>query len=645
MKINCSIKNKVSFNPDNYVSKEELKNNLRVVINDNVMNLVLYDEVLLSIGTVEETELPPDDEPIEPVDPIVPPDIPCTALSLDKVYLTVVNYDPVKLTAIPTPSDTTDPVTWSSMDPNIATVDNDGLITPKAMGETLIVASCGSYTAGCSIQVNPINDDGTDDGSPIGALYIINKTIRNVSYSNSDIQATRGDSYSATFNIKEGCELETLSIKMNTVDITERVFDNETKTIYIPAITGHLDITIIAVDPNEGVVLDNPTIELKDYKAVLTQDGHSEKFNISYGPNSELPNYANYVTMKDDEGYSYYLSLASMGDTQFRVNQLYPTGAGWHSDTNSNGEPYTFHSNVAPRYNNWSFEYSVQNVDVEPELVEKALACLNTSFDALNITTTEQSNNLISYIDAEDTWLALCSSYYDHFTIVLNTRELVNSYGGRYGDSKSTSRMWLSTVAHEFGHTLGIRDNATHLPSLYSYSRDRERALFFQANDLACMKDQYLELFGINVETGSLDLLEKGAMPIMALMNDNGNEVEQFFDYEYFDSEEFLNERASCICEGKLQYLRNEVQIWPLTYDESLRIEYKVFKIIPSKLIKGEVIDDELKIPAGGNLVVKEDKSYLMYLSKFDHAPCSLLNTDQGFIELPDEEQEEQNEE
>ncbi len=55
------------------------------------------------------------------------------------------------------PDNTTDKtVTWSSSDPSVATVDDNGTVTGVAEGTTSIIATCGSVTATCILTVTPI---------------------------------------------------------------------------------------------------------------------------------------------------------------------------------------------------------------------------------------------------------------------------------------------------------------------------------------------------------------------------------------------------------------------------------------------------------------------------------------------------------
>lgn len=76
---------------------------------------------------------------------------PCTAISLDKETLSFDSAEETKtITATLTPSDTTDALTWSSSDNNVATVSN-GVVTIHGIGTATITATCGEQTATASV--------------------------------------------------------------------------------------------------------------------------------------------------------------------------------------------------------------------------------------------------------------------------------------------------------------------------------------------------------------------------------------------------------------------------------------------------------------------------------------------------------------
>lgn len=81
--------------------------------------------------------------------------IPVTSINISQATAELKVNGTVTLTATVLPENTTDDkkVTWSSSDEAIATVDANGKVTAKAIGEATITATCGSVTATCAVTV------------------------------------------------------------------------------------------------------------------------------------------------------------------------------------------------------------------------------------------------------------------------------------------------------------------------------------------------------------------------------------------------------------------------------------------------------------------------------------------------------------
>ena len=99
--------------------------------------------------------------------------IPVTSVSLNKTELTIEKGKSETLTATVNPSDATNKaVTWQSSNTAIATVDQNGKVTAKELGNVTITVTTkdGSKTASCSVTVKrpantePIGDDGGEHG-------------------------------------------------------------------------------------------------------------------------------------------------------------------------------------------------------------------------------------------------------------------------------------------------------------------------------------------------------------------------------------------------------------------------------------------------------------------------------------------------
>ena len=87
--------------------------------------------------------------------------VPATGISLNKSTLNISELDSETLTATVLPTDTTDKVTWTSSDPKIATVDENGKVTALYYGTTTITATAGTKTATCVVNVACIHGEGT----------------------------------------------------------------------------------------------------------------------------------------------------------------------------------------------------------------------------------------------------------------------------------------------------------------------------------------------------------------------------------------------------------------------------------------------------------------------------------------------------
>ena len=88
--------------------------------------------------------------------------VPCTALSLsDSTHAFTAIGATKTLTATPTPSNTTDTLSWASSDENVATV-ADGVVTCVGVGSATITATCGTQTATCAIISTVTVDANTE---------------------------------------------------------------------------------------------------------------------------------------------------------------------------------------------------------------------------------------------------------------------------------------------------------------------------------------------------------------------------------------------------------------------------------------------------------------------------------------------------
>lgn len=82
--------------------------------------------------------------------------VPCTGITLNNNTLSFTTRNSQTLVPTLTPSDTTDLVSWSSSDTNVAIVDENGVVTPRSVTNQTctITATCGEQSATCEVSVN-----------------------------------------------------------------------------------------------------------------------------------------------------------------------------------------------------------------------------------------------------------------------------------------------------------------------------------------------------------------------------------------------------------------------------------------------------------------------------------------------------------
>ena len=107
------------------------ENNIRQLRNFVAKRIIYMDEVIEKMG----------------------PPVPCTGITLNTTALTFTEEGSQQLTATVTPDGCTDEIIWESNNTSIATVSN-GLVTAIANGSAVITATCGNYSASCSVSVS-----------------------------------------------------------------------------------------------------------------------------------------------------------------------------------------------------------------------------------------------------------------------------------------------------------------------------------------------------------------------------------------------------------------------------------------------------------------------------------------------------------
>ena len=94
-----------------------------------------------------------------------PSGVACTDIILSSTIMEFTDPDRSQLLSVNlTPSNTTDKVTFTSMNPAVATVTEGGLVTPVGIGDTTIIITCGDITKECRVFCN--FNTGTEPTDP-----------------------------------------------------------------------------------------------------------------------------------------------------------------------------------------------------------------------------------------------------------------------------------------------------------------------------------------------------------------------------------------------------------------------------------------------------------------------------------------------
>ncbi len=86
---------------------------------------------------------------------VVSDPVPCTGITLNENTKSLTSMTPFTLTAVKTPSDTTDQVIWTTSDATVATV-SGGVVTPLKLGTATITVTCGNYSASCVVTIDNV---------------------------------------------------------------------------------------------------------------------------------------------------------------------------------------------------------------------------------------------------------------------------------------------------------------------------------------------------------------------------------------------------------------------------------------------------------------------------------------------------------
>ena len=107
--------------------------------------------LILVLSAVSCKKVQPVNPPDGPDDPHVDPPVEVNSITLDDTYAIIYSAD-YKLTATVDPADA--PVTWTSSDESVATVESDGWVRVHSAGTVTITATAGDKEASCELVIN-----------------------------------------------------------------------------------------------------------------------------------------------------------------------------------------------------------------------------------------------------------------------------------------------------------------------------------------------------------------------------------------------------------------------------------------------------------------------------------------------------------
>ena len=519
-------------------------------------------------------------------------------------------------------------------------------------GGTIIGPGTGGSTGG-GIIVAPDPGGGSTGGGTIGpgtgsgsgsttTYYSITYNLTYCSSYSSVSSIASGSSYSTTITPNSNYTMSNISVTMGGTNITSSVVSGNSINIY--NVTGNVIITATATTTVTQIYT-NPTVTFDYGKAIVTQDGYTETFDLSYTPNTGYSGYNSSYSVSGNN-QTHYLTLSNSGTSKFRINGKYPTSGGWMSTTSSNGGTYGFGKYPICYYNNGGWTYSMTNVNnsVPSTLLNTALKYFNATFSELNLSANGGTESTIELANYDETWAGVTTRYSRHFEVKLNRRVMTRDYGA-YGSSTTANNKWTSTTVHELGHTLGLIDNASHLPSIYDYKRDKTKCLYLQANDVYALKYFLKNNFGVNITTGHEmnyemnyeipedEIQNNATISAYSLLDDvDETDAEFNFDYEYYEDNE-LEEIADVIVKCKLKYQTTNTIDIHNSENDNFYLDYNVYEINVEEAIKGELKNKLLKIHISENVEIDESKTYELYLVQYENTPCSLVNIKQGIVE------------
>lgn len=236
--------------------------------------------------------------------------IPVNGVTIDKTDISLIEGETVTLACTVTPSNATDKsVTWQSSDTNVATVDNNGLVTAVKKGNSVITVKTkdGEYVAECKVTVNT--------QTPTDNITLNSASSNSISYEEKDytISFTSANNWSASTN-NDWITVSPKSGNPDSNSITVHVAENTAKTARTGSVVIMSGTTSVTVhytqegNSNDDNHNDNSKISMKidlnsAFNANLSDDVWLETIK-SLLENADMTDYgATYKDVKYNNGW------------------------------------------------------------------------------------------------------------------------------------------------------------------------------------------------------------------------------------------------------------------------------------------------------------------------------------------------------
>ena len=209
--------------------------------------------------------------------------VPVTSISLDPNLLLLTKGSVAVLTATVSPDDATDKtVQWSSDNPSVATVDQNGRVTAVNAGDAVITASAGGFSASCSvycmiIPVSAVVLDKTNLSLARGASEALKATVspkdateKTVRWSTDNPSVATVDQNGQVTAVNSGAA--TITASAGTVSATCAV------SVYVPVTSVALNSTNLSMSVGETAILE----------ATILPDDADDKKETWFSSNPEV---------------------------------------------------------------------------------------------------------------------------------------------------------------------------------------------------------------------------------------------------------------------------------------------------------------------------------------------------------------------